>query len=126
MINLSILLSAIALVESGNDDNAIGRHGERSRYQITATVWRQHEKRWPFGAATNPIVAKRVASRHLRWFVRNGIPETPWEMAYAWNCGRTATLRRILGVRQSAAGSRYAWRVERTYNDLLAKRKAKR
>ncbi len=30
---------ALAMIESGNDDHAIGSHGEISRYQILPTLW---------------------------------------------------------------------------------------
>ncbi|HXG49204.1 MAG TPA: hypothetical protein VNO52_16390, partial [Methylomirabilota bacterium] len=36
------LLEALSLIESGNNDRAIGRAGEVSRYQILPTVWRRY------------------------------------------------------------------------------------
>lgn len=127
-MNLAVFLSALALVESNGNDSAIGQHGERSKYQITRTVWRQHMAPLSFTKCCWGARAQLCASRHLRWLVKNGVSEYPWDLAYAWNAGRTryVNLRNDPKSKVSTASSRYAFRVERTYNDLLAKRKAKR
>lgn len=44
------LINAIGEVESGNDDNAIGKKGERGRFQFTRELWAEFS-RMPFERA---------------------------------------------------------------------------
>ena len=48
--------SALSMLESGNDDQAIGTHGEVSRYQIRPYLW-------PGGNPLNPHAALQVAQK---------------------------------------------------------------
>lgn len=121
-LNLTILLAAIALVESGGNDAAIGRHGERSRYQITRTVWRQHMGRLPFvQCTTKPKLARQCAERHLGWLVKNGVVKTSHPLAYSWNLG----LFRYNYKPINWSSYSYAVRVDNTYHRLM-KEKGKR
>lgn len=52
--------AALSMIESGDDDRAIGKSGEVSRYQIMPAVWREYTK-LPISAAGNPFTAKSVA-----------------------------------------------------------------
>ena len=64
-VDLSRLLDAIALVETGGRwDGTPGAHGELSIYQLTLAAWRQHSGE-PFAvAAANPDAsAKPRAAR---------------------------------------------------------------
>jgi len=56
----SVAFEALAMVESGGRDGAIGPAGEVSRYQIMPSVWRQYTS-WPISKATNPAIALVVA-----------------------------------------------------------------
>jgi hypothetical protein len=76
------LLWAIAAVETGHDDAAIGRAGERSQYQIMEVVWRQHEPQ----PASRPM---RGPSRNRR---RNPAPPLAYE---AGRLGRHLTRFRL-------------------------------
>jgi len=40
-VSYSNLFYALGQIESGNNDNAVGSHGERGRYQMTQRVWRE-------------------------------------------------------------------------------------
>lgn len=123
-MNLAVFLTALALVESGGNDNAIGRHGERSRYQITQTVWRESMGPESFiHATTQPKRAKECTIRRLNWLRKNGVLETPIDLAYAWNCGLRGYRKARPGGKITNAGFDYAQRVERTYNELLAKQR---
>lgn len=44
-------MDALALVESGDNPKAVGRHGERTRYQVTPAVWPEdlRVREWPHG-----------------------------------------------------------------------------
>ena len=51
--------AALSMIESGDDDNAIGPGGEISRFQI-------RRKLWPGGDSQNPQVALSVAQEIMR------------------------------------------------------------
>lgn len=109
-IRFAELLDAIAEVESGCEDAAIGSAGERSRYQLTEAVWRAHSTR-PFRVATDDTThARAVALVHLQWLSRQlekrGLVPTPYCLAIAWNGGLGALHRPRPSVRD------YARRVE--------------
>jgi hypothetical protein len=41
MTNLVTLLACLSMIESGDNDLKVGKHGERSRYQITRAAWKE-------------------------------------------------------------------------------------
>lgn len=93
-----------------------GPCGELSRYQLTATVWRQHCLA-PFAmAATDPDLARLVAERHVRWLIaqirRAGLVVTPQRVATAWH----------FGISHAAERTRWGLEVAALYQDLLATR----
>src|SRR5690349_12183147 len=51
--------SALSMLESGNDDEAIGTHGEVSRYQIRPYLW-------PGGNPLNAHAALKVAQNIMQ------------------------------------------------------------
>jgi hypothetical protein len=68
-------LQALSMIETGDDDNAIGRAGEVSRYQIKPGVWKEYFRKIKTGwnsaallraAATNPFTARNVATAILQ------------------------------------------------------------
>ena len=67
------LLAALSWAESRNTDTAIGKAGERGRWQITASCWaevqafrRMYGKQaFGFSGAFNPVIAKTVADDYL-------------------------------------------------------------
>ncbi len=91
MINYTILLAALAVVESDSTDTAIGKAGERSRYQITASVWYEHTME-PFSSARIRGIAERVALDHIQHCIepalkRAGREVTIHAIAGCWNMG---------------------------------------
>ena len=80
--------SALAQIESGNDDRAIGPAGEVSRYQIKPELWRRYaaaDNDW-----TNPSHALSVARQAMRdrcaAFERTMLrPPTDTEFYILWN-----------------------------------------
>ena len=56
------LFQALSAIESGDDDYAVGRSGEVSRYQIMRSIWRQYGKGLN---PKNPTHAKSVALKIL-------------------------------------------------------------
>lgn len=124
-MKLSLLLAAISLVESNNVDTKIGHDGERSRYQITQTVWHQHYPKVHFSYCRG-VLAETCAIRHINWLIRNGVKHQPYAIAYAWNGGLARYLHfRRLGP-ASARSIRYARDVEYEYVRLLYRKAATR
>lgn len=101
------LLWAIAAVETGHDDSAIGQAGERSQYQIMAATWRQHEPTLPHTECRGEA-AETVARSHLLWLVSR-LGTDPLTLASAWNQGLTGHRRK--------GPNDYAARVAALYRD---------
>jgi hypothetical protein len=53
------LMAALSLIESGDNDRAVGKAGEVSRYQIMPNVWRAYGG----GNPRNSAEAKRIATK---------------------------------------------------------------
>lgn len=90
-------LHALALIESGDRDNAIGRLGEISAYQITPNVWRVEGEKLGilYGKShwTNKEIASKIAikilddnSKRFKKANSNRI-ETPIDTYCMWNLG---------------------------------------
>lgn len=91
--NMEAFLLALAMVESGNNPNAVGKAGERTEYQITRQVWKQHSKLDFKRTKDHPFAARCVAINHIRHI--NG--QLPKELrnqifwiAVVWNGGMRA------------------------------------
>ncbi len=92
-------LRALSQIESNDNDQAKGKHGELSRYQIKRSVWKQHfpdEK----DSRHIPDKARRCAKAHLCWLElklclaqRTNNPK-PRDVYAAWNIGLEAFSRR--------------------------------
>ena len=83
-------LKAISQIESGDNDSAVGLHGERSRYQIKPLVWHRYTPSQKF---TDPDVARFIARKHLRHIrailAGGGVRETPKIVGMFWRLGET-------------------------------------
>jgi hypothetical protein len=82
-------LDAISMIESGNNDHAIGRLGEVSRYQILPHIWRSYTTSRSYA---DPIQARHVAHRHLEHLEtlfrkKAGREPTEFERYVVWNAG---------------------------------------
>jgi hypothetical protein len=107
---LVTLLWAIAAVETGHNDAAIGRAGERSQYQIMEVVWRQHEPSLPHDRCHGQA-ATDVATQHLHWLTKQ-VGSDVISLASAWNQGATGHKRR--------GPNDYARRVSALYASRIA------
>lgn len=77
------------MIETGNDDGAIGAAGEVSRYQLTPAVWRIYSRSTDY---RNPDVSLRVARQY--WFhlassfqEKTGRIPDDFDMYVLWNTG---------------------------------------
>jgi len=82
-------LEAIGMIESGNNDRAIGKAGEVSRYQIMPRVWRNYSAS---RAYHNVGVSRRIAEKHLEnleqtFRERTGREATDFDRYVLWNAG---------------------------------------
>lgn len=84
-------LEALGLIETGNDDGAIGRAGEVSRYQIKPWVWHQYAKS---EAYRNRQISSKVAEKYLTeleqtFQKRTGRRPEDFDLYVLWNAGPT-------------------------------------
>src|SRR5438445_5984321 len=82
-------LDAFSMIESGNNDLAIGQAGEISRFQIRPQVWRQYSQSRSY---QNAEVAAGVAQRHITHLEnffreRTGREATDFDIYILWNAG---------------------------------------
>ena len=120
-LSIPILLEAIEEVEN-TPNHYIGASGERSKYQITPTVWAMWSSK-PFESASSSRLPDlqetyRVARHHIH-HIRAALhakeaPETPYLIALAWTAGLTAVLNDCASDRKKD----YAQRVENIYHSL--------
>jgi hypothetical protein len=107
---LITLLWAIAAAETGHNDAAIGKAGERSQYQIMEVVWRQHEPHLPHDQCHGQA-ATDVATQHLHWLTKQ-VGSDATSLASSWNQGATGHKRR--------GPNDYARRVSALYASRIA------
>ena len=82
-------LDAISMIETGNNDRAIGRAGEVSRYQILPEVWHQYSESIAYG---NREISSTVAEKHMLYLetlfrARTGRDATDFDLYVLWNAG---------------------------------------
>jgi hypothetical protein len=90
-IIVALHLSTLSKIESGDNDHAIGKQGEVSRYQITPENWRAAEKRAgrkldPTEEMTARIVAFDEWSGRLEIFCKvHAMRPTPAQLYLIWH-----------------------------------------
>lgn len=119
-------IEALGMIESGNNDYAIGSVGEISRYQIRPTVWHSYSASRSY---TDVRVASGVARSHLdylqAWFRKRASREASnFDIYVLWNAGPTYYLRR--GFSPERVHRTIGERAERFANLCRANEYAKR
>ncbi|MBU6411147.1 MAG: hypothetical protein KGR98_12240 [Verrucomicrobia bacterium] len=75
--------SALAMIESGNNDRAVGERGEVSRYQILPRLWPGGDPRNGHEAL---IAARSIMRSRLKWFEKtHRRAPTDFEFYVLWN-----------------------------------------
>ena len=82
--------AALSMVETGDNDSAIGPSGEISRYQVLPATWQHYAK----GQALDPMnptnslsIAQGIMSERCAQFQKtNHRPPTDYEFYLLWNC----------------------------------------
>ncbi len=82
-------LAAISMLETGDNDRAVGKAGERSRYQLMPSTWRMYTTQKDY---TNPVLAAKIAARHLEALETNFRAKThreptDFDRYVLWNAG---------------------------------------
>lgn len=82
-------LGAIGMLESGNDDRAVGRAGEVSRYQIKPGIWKRYTSlRNYHDIELSSLVARQYLSDLEADFKkRTGREPTDFDRYVLWNAG---------------------------------------
>jgi Transglycosylase SLT domain len=82
--------AALSMVESGNNDSAIGPSGEISRYQVLPSTWQHYAKGQsldPMNPTNSLSIAQAVMSERCAQFQKtNHRPPTDFEFYLLWNC----------------------------------------
>jgi hypothetical protein len=118
-------LRPLSMLETGNNDYAIGSVGERSRWQIRKTTWNKYCK-LPFEShSRNPKISAAVAGLHVQYLhnklttAYGGREPSPAQLYCAWNMGLTGFRRRkYLVSRCPAAVQERAERYANLYADI--------
>ena len=84
-------LEALSLIESGDNDAAVGQAGEVSRYQIKPRIWQEYSISRAYRDAS---VSARVAAKHLAdleqtFRARAGREPGDFDLYVLWNAGPT-------------------------------------
>lgn len=84
-------LEALSMIETGNNDAAIGRAGEVSRYQIKPRIWQGYSSS---KAYRDVSVSAKVAGKHLAdleqsFRARTGREPGDFDLYVLWNAGPT-------------------------------------
>jgi hypothetical protein len=109
-------LDAISMIETGNNDRAVGRAGEVSRYQIRPEVWQQYSESVAYG---NRQIASTVAEKHMLYLesvfrARTGRAPTDFDLYVLWNAGAGYYAR--IGFSSERVGRVIRDRAERYFN----------
>lgn len=82
-------LDALSMIESGNNDLAIGQAGEVSRFQIRPQVWRQysHSRAYENAGVAAAVAQKHVAYLEALFRERTGREATDLDIYILWNAG---------------------------------------
>lgn len=84
-------LEAISMIETGNNDRAVGGAGEVSRYQIMPRVWKRYTTSTAYADSD---LSTQVADQHLAYLEsvfqkRTGREPTDFDRYVLWNAGPT-------------------------------------
>jgi hypothetical protein len=114
-------LDAIHRVENPLNLTRPGKFGELGAYQFRIGTWKMHTD-LPFEYALDRAQAEEVAIKHYEWIkrglARNGLPQTPYNIALAWNGGLGSVIR----GRLTPSAQDYAERVSNLVADLRSNR----
>lgn len=81
------IIEGISQVETGDNDFAVGTHGELSRWQLMPDVRKSYTSvDWQSYTQARIAVAVELGLRLKRFEARYGHPATPLQTALLWRC----------------------------------------
>jgi|GEM_PF-613863 hypothetical protein len=82
-------LEALSLIESGNNDAAVGSLGEVSRYQIKPRIWREYSssRSWRDARVSSQVAETYLKSLEETFLKRAGRAPTDFDLYVLWNAG---------------------------------------
>ena len=82
-------LEALSLIESGNNDAAVGSLGEVSRYQIKPRIWREYSssRAWRDSRVSSQVAENYLKSLEETFTRRAGRAPTDFDLYVLWNAG---------------------------------------
>lgn len=84
---LAILLAALAQIETGGNDRAVGKAGEISRYQLKRDIWHvwTRQKAYAHEPLATTIAVKELNARVRVFRLATRREPTPYEVYALWN-----------------------------------------
>ncbi|MFM1768148.1 MAG: hypothetical protein RJA22_677 [Verrucomicrobiota bacterium] len=109
-------LDALAMIESGNDDAAIGRAGEVSRYQIKPRIWQAYttSRAWRNAGISGQVAGQYLAHLEDLFRRRTGRDASDFDLYVLWNAGPSYYAR--LGYSARRVGPTIRDRAQRYVN----------
>lgn len=124
MLNIALLLAAISAVESGDNDLAVGKRGEVSRYQMLPAVWSRYNRHFGKSAPWHdPQIAVIVAGSHIRWLqsqLPGALKDDPGVIILCWKKGATGAKKLLYNTNLAPPKTQdYCERVWNLYREKL-------
>ncbi len=84
-------LEALSLIESGDNDAAVGQAGEVSRYQIKPRIWQEYSlsRAYRDASVSAKVAAKHLADLEQTFRARAGREPGDFDLYVLWNAGPT-------------------------------------
>jgi hypothetical protein len=84
-------LQALSMIESGDNDAAVGQAGEVSRYQIKPRIWQEYSvsKAYRDSAISTKVAGKHLADLEQTFRARTGREPADFDLYVLWNAGPT-------------------------------------
>jgi hypothetical protein len=103
-------LSALSMLETGNNDRMVGRAGEISRYQILKSEWRSvtTSTRWTDPAVARDVTLKLIDRRVKQFRAKHGREPSDFEFYVLWNAPAQVLVRGKVSKVVAERAERYA------------------
>jgi hypothetical protein len=103
-------LSALSMLETGNNDRMVGRAGEISRYQILKTEWRAvtNSVRWTDPSVSKAVTLKLIDRRVNQFRAKHRRDPSDFEFYVLWNAPAQVLVRGKVSKVVAERAERYA------------------
>jgi hypothetical protein len=103
-------LSALSMLETGNDDRMVGRAGEISRYQILKSEWRSvtNSARWADPQVSKAVTMQLIDRRVNQFRAKHRRDPSDFEFYVLWNAPAQVLVRGQVSKVVAERAQRYA------------------